>query len=927
MYKLARFIVKKRLFILLFMLLTASVSAWLIPQVEVNYDLSDYLDEESETSRALSIIEEEYDDDGTIFLMAEDVSVSEAEDLESSLADVEGVSDVTFDDTEDHHFVDNNAWLIVSLEYGDFSVEAERIIDEIEANYGEPYNLAFDGPAVNNYELTQAVDEELPLIILMAVSIVIIILTLTARSYIEPIIFLFVIGMAIIINMGTNYFLPDISYVTQSIVAVLQLGLSMDYSIMLLNRYRQEKHLQEDSEEAMITALHASFAPISSSSLTTVAGMIALMFMSFQIGFDIGSVLAKGILISLITVFLLMPGMLVMFNGLYDRLLKRSLTPKGRALAKISSNNKHIIPLLTIALVGVAFMVQQNNTYFYAEEAQTDDVERIEAAFGQNRQLMLVYDDPGAEVFLEKEQAFIERVEGLQMGGEPVLNFVNANATTLYEPLDTTDIEPMVPDEFDHSEIDALFGYYALMEGMQEEDTVNIEALINFLNDIADDNESIDFDDDINDLLDEIDEAMEIMGEEMTYEEAADILEISEIEMQFIYFAYTTDYDDFDAPFNEQLTALFTAIATDQFDPDAPVKLGEIIVYLDMLITEGHIDVDSDQAQTVSDLAFLYNAQEEGVTHEAFADYADLDENEAALIYALFLADEGRVEDHRIALRELVDFVDQERSANPLLEETLSEDDHEEIDALLSTLDEAQSMFEGETSRRMIMTFNVPSEGNQTFTTIENLLDIRDDVFEEDDAYFAGEIMSNYDIKSSFSQDLLIINVITISAIFILVALTFRSFGIPLVVSIIIQGAIWTSMSISVYINQDIFFLSYLVVLAIQMGATVDYGILMTSNYLEKRKFFPKRESVRIAFFNALPTIFTSGLILFTAGISVGVVSSQTSIYSVGYLLARGVAISMVLVMIALPAMLYTFDGFLKKTTYKMRFYKPKNKG
>ena len=924
MYKLARFIVKKRRFILLAMSALAVFFALLIPRVTINYDLVDYLDSESETAQALEIIDTQYDDDGTIFLMAESIEEDDAYDFAQSLENVEGVERVTFDAAETHHFQDSNAWYIVSLAHGDFAAEAEETIERIESLYGEDYALAFDGPAVNNYELTRAIDSEMPLIILLALGIVIIILTLAARSFVEPFIFLFVIGIAIVINMGSNYFLPDVSYVTQSIVAVLQLGLSMDYSIMLLNRYRQEKEKQSDSEEAMITALHASFAPISSSSLTTVAGMVALMFMSFGIGFDIGSVLAKGILISLISVFLLMPGLLVMLNGIYTRLGKTSLTPKGRALARVACNNKHMIPLVTIALVGAAFVVQQENQYFYTEEIQTKDMRLIEEKFGENRQLVLVYDEP-EEDFVDKEREFIERVNALRLGGDDVLNFYTANANTVYDPITAEDAAQI--EDIDPQITETLFGYYALTEGMQEDDAVKLDSLVEFLSEIETEIDEFELDEETQTLIDDIDDAIEMLNESMHYEEAAELLGVSEFEMQFIYFAKTTGYDDFDASTQEQLTALLAAVATGAFDPDEPKVLGDVLVYVDERIKQGQIDVDEEAAEMVDEFAFLYRSQDEGFTYSEFANTVDVNEEEAALLFALYLQNEGRIEDHVVETKMVFDFLDDKRHANSVLAEALSEDDHAMIDDAIEALEESENNFVGDSTRRMILTFTLPAEGDTTFTAIEAIRDIRDDVFGDDGAYFAGGIVSNYDIQESFSDDLFIINMITISAIFLLVALTFKSLAIPIILAMTIQGAIWVSMSVSVFIGEEIFFLSYLIVLAIQMGATVDYGILMTSNYLEYRHFFPKRESVRIAFFNALPTIFTSGLILFTAGLSVGIVSTQVSVYSVGYLLARGVVVSLVFVMIALPAMLYTFDGLIRRTTYKVRFYLPKSKG
>ncbi len=919
MHKIASFIVDKRFYIMGFMLVLTLFSAFLMPRVEVNYDMADYLPVDSETTLGLEAMEEEFGRTGTAEVMLLDVSAEEAHDVAEEIGDFDDVQFVTFDEHSPEHYIrarGGTALLQVTIDADDYSPDAEQVVLDIK-DVVEDYNAYLAGPSVANYELQEAVLSELPWIMVLAVSIVLGILLLTSRSWLEPAVFIVVVTMAIIINMGTNYFLSDVSYITQSVAAVLQLGLSMNYSIILLNRYHQERERFTNNIDAMKEALARSIAPISSSSLTTVAGMLALTFMTFEIGLDLGVVLAKGILLSLISVFLVLPGLLLVSSRILDKTRKRTINLRGGPFTRFSLKGRKLLPVLTVIIFFAAFAVQTTNEYFFADEPDIEGADEIEAMFGRSEPVTATIETHD-DVF-EEQEAFIESLEDYEIDGDRVLKGQASYVATALAPLDTMDVAEMAG--MDETMAGALFGLYHLEHGYIEEDSVAVRDMVAFLDAHADeapldealDEETRDFIAEFAVLKDEIDE-------DYTIEEAAAFLEMSEIEMLFLYWAYHSDDYDPDEALMQQAAALATDLLIGDFDGTETIELGELILFIDELDDEGAITLSEDERETMDALVpFIESVDESYDYQEAAQQIEDADEDFFKLLYSFYFAEEAGISEETIRAKDLLMFIEGEIENNEILQDFVDEDVRDMLDHALDELAFAEEMFAGESYTRMILTLEIDSEGEDAFDLVEFMRSEGEEIFSEE-AYFAGTVISNYDIADAFDEDLLRISLITVGAIVLLVGLTFRSYTLPFILVMIIQGAIWMSMGFNALIGEPIFFMTYIVVTAIQMGATVDYGILISSSYLELRNHYGKSDALKLAVNRSLPTVFTSGLILITAGLAVGIVSSQMAIYSVGYLLARGAAVSVVFVLLLLPAVLHFLDAILEKTTMNKDF-------
>lgn len=249
-------------------------------------------------------------------------------------------------------------------------------------------------------------------ITLIAIPIILFILILFTSSWIEPFLFLIVVGVSVLVNMGTNAFLTGgISFLTNSTASLLQLAISMDYAIFLLHQYTKEREKGLEKKEAMKEAMSKSFLSIGASMLTTVAGFVALMFMRYTFGLDLGIVMVKGIVISLLTTFTLMPALILLFDKLIIKTKHRLLLPKLGGVSKFIVKSRYIIPALMLLIAVPAFMAQNNNKFKYGESAMSvsegsdpaKELERIERKFSKNNMLVVLAPNDTEQDYNEQE--------------------------------------------------------------------------------------------------------------------------------------------------------------------------------------------------------------------------------------------------------------------------------------------------------------------------------------------------------------------------------------------------------------------------------------------------------------------------------------------------------------------------------------------
>ena len=651
--------------------------------VAVNYDMADYLPDDTKSTVSLEIMGEEFE--GGIpnaRVMITDITIPEALEYKEKLKDVPGVTAVTWlddaaditvplssldTDTVEAYYKDNTALFTVTIE------DASLIsgVEEIRNIMGE--NGAITGTAVSTADATTKTVTEILYITVIAVAFVLLVLLLTTNSWVEPIIVLLGLGVAIILNNGSNLIFGEISFVTNAAGSVLQLAVSLDYSVFLLHRFHECREHNPDPKSAMVEALSKSTSSILSSGLTTVIGFIALVLMQFKIGPDLGLALAKGVAISLITVFVFMPSLILCTYKWIDKTSHKPILPTFKRLGKVVS--KIAIPMVCIfaVLVVPSYLGSNANSYLYG----------------------------ASEIF----------AEGTQYG----------------------------------------------------KDTATIE---------------------------------EVFGQSDTY-----VLMVPKGD-----------------------TATETALSEELHTLP---EITSIISYVDMAGAE------------------IPNA------------YLDAD--------------------------------------------TLAQ-------------------LEGKNYSRMVITADVPYEGENTFALVENIRNIADKYY-PDNNYLAGSGVSTYDLKETITADMVLVNLLAIGAVFVVLLITLKSISLPFILVLSIETAIWLNLSVPYFLDKPIYYLAYLIISSVQLGATVDYAILMTDRYRENRQTLEKKPAVIQTLSDTFVSIMTSGSVLTVVGFLLGWISSNQLLAQLGVFVGRGAVFSLIIVLFVLPGLLYVFDRFV------MREKKSKSKG
>ena len=668
----------KKLVIAIFLVATV-ISAVLILGVSVNYDLTDYLPEDSESTIALDLMYEEFGSGvPNTRVMVRNLTLTGAVEMKAKIAQAPGVTGVMWlDDTQDmstpielmdsatveQYWHDGTALYQVTIEEGRESEAVAALYEMLGSD------VAISGNSANTASMQNLVVSEVVGAASILIPIIIIILLLTTTSWISPALFLLTIGVAVLINMGTNVVFGEISFVTQSVSPILQLAVSLDYAIFLLNSFGRHRQEVDSSETAMRLAIKESFSSIAASAATTLFGFMALMFMRFGIGSDLGLNLMKGIVLSYVSVMVFLPALALASVKLLDKTSHRPIihTGKrlGRALVKVR------IPALILVLIAVipCYLAQTRADFLYGNgtpDTRTDygrDTVAINEEFGESNALVLLVPrgDPGAEAKMAEELADIDHVTS-------VLSYAGTVG--------------------------------AVPEGFLDESIVS------------------------------------------------------------------------------------------QFYSDG---------------------------------------------------------------YA-----------------------------------------------------------------RIIMYTDTSEEGDEAFAVVEQVRATADKYYSE--SWLCGQSANLYDMRDVVTADSTLVNWIAIGFIFLTLLVTFKSATLPFILLFVIEAAIWINLSVPYFADQPLVYIGYLVINTVQLGATIDYAILMTNGYTANRRTMGKREAVVATLNTNFESVLTSGVILTAAGLCLGFVSSLQVVAELGILLARGTVLSMAMVVLALPALLMLFDPLTARLTWKAGF-------
>ena len=385
MKKIAAFLVDRRRLVFLAMMFLALANIFLIPRVRVNTDMTKYLPDSSSMKQGVDIMAQEFSGlsvPKTVRVMFHGVPDEEKEQILAVLQKTPHVDSVSFRPGDERYEKDGYTLYVLNFSVGFFSPEMSEAERYIKSNYERQYEMI--------YCLDKTEHQGVPVwIFVLALVLLIVILLIFTHSWLEPFLFLFAMGIAIVINMGSNIFLPYVSEITWSIGAILQLALSIDYSVILMSRYRQELLVTENKESAMKAALEKAFSSIAGSAFTTIVGFLVLVFMSFKIGIDLGIVMAKGVFLSMFCILTLLPFLVLSLDTLIRKTQKKVLTLKMDAVSRFSWRYRKGITVLFVLFFITVFVLKGSTGIAFTLVEPND----IDPVFPRENQIVVLYEN------------------------------------------------------------------------------------------------------------------------------------------------------------------------------------------------------------------------------------------------------------------------------------------------------------------------------------------------------------------------------------------------------------------------------------------------------------------------------------------------------------------------------------------------------
>lgn len=529
MRKVTDFIVKARYVFLTLFVILAIFSLYLGTKVNINEDIMKYLPETSEIKIGKDIMDEEFieQDSSVLNVMFKGLSDTEKEDTLKKLESINGVSSVLYENTDEYNR-DKYTLYVLNVDDYDHSKTAENVYNEVNEMKPE----AMSGSIYSEWKPVLQI-----WIVVVAIAMAMIILTILSESYIEPWLYLISIGVAVFINKGTNIIFPSVSNITDSIVAILQLALSMDYSIMLSNRYRQEREKEKDKTKAMKNALYNSFKAILSSSITTVVGLLALVFMSFTIGRDLGLVLAKGVVLSLVSIFFCLPGLLVLCDKLIMNSKKKTINFNLKGLGKYSYKTRWVQLVFIIVSFIAAYILKGNIGILYTG-TQQDEVSKH---FPSTNQIAIIYENKYDEIITK----YCKSIED-----DEKVNQVLCYGNTINEKLAYNELNQKFKDLGQDTEIDdylikiIYYNYY----NKNTKDSMTLSEFTKFIKSDVYSNEKVSesIDDNIKENMDLLENfaTKDNVNQKRTANKIANILDMNESDANDLLIYYNSKHLD-----------------------------------------------------------------------------------------------------------------------------------------------------------------------------------------------------------------------------------------------------------------------------------------------------------------------------------------------------------------------------------------------
>ena len=617
--KITDFIVEKRYFFLIIFILLSGLCLFLSTKVTINDDIMKYLPKSSETKIGKDIMDEEFleQDTSTLNVMLKDLSKKEKQEAVKKLEKIEGVTSVEYEDTEEYNKKNASLYILTVDDYAD-SKTATNVYETVKKNFKK---VEMNGTI---YEENKPILQLW--IVILAIACAMVILIILSDSYIEPWLYLLSIGIAVFINKGTNIIFPSVSSITDSITAILQLALSMDYSIMLSNRYKQEKEKQKDKKKAMKEALYHSFKAISSSSVTTIVGLLALVFMSFTIGKDLGFVLAKGVLLSLISIFFCLPALLLIFDDLIAKTKKKSLNFNLTKLGSFIYKTRYLQAILIILMFIGSYLTKGNIGILYTGSEQ-DEVGKV---FPATNQVAIVYENQYEEIIKNYCQK-LEQDEKI----DQVLCYSN----TINEKLAHDELKNKLKDLGQEVDIEdyLIKTIYYKYYNQEEKNEMTLEEFISFIKSDIETNKELEkkLDNETKENIDRLENFTEedLINKKRSKEDIASILGITEEEAESILILYHSKNKETTMTLNEFIDFMLKEIRnnktySNQLDQKTIEQLTQLEPFTEKDIIEKQMtpkelsNLFGVDENLVEELFLLYDTTKESTTTMTLKDFA-----------------------------------------------------------------------------------------------------------------------------------------------------------------------------------------------------------------------------------------------------------------------------------------------------------------
>ncbi len=754
MRRVSEFIVDKRMFIFAIVIAGMIFSAFSIGWVEVENDMTSFLPDGSSSQVGTEVMFDEFTLTGMATIMVANITLDEAYEIKERIEDIEGMLLVDFAD-DAAHYNNASACYSITMTYPQSDPRCEEALDLIKAELAG-YDSYISSDIGN--PMGDILDQEIVLMISVAGVIVILMILLTSRSVIEVPVILLTFVVAMVFNMGTNFIYGKISFVSNSVTSLLQLALSLDYAVILINRYREES-ARLPLREAVVGALTKSVPEVAGSSLTTVGGLAAMMCMQFKLGPDMGMCLIKAILFAMLSVFIVMPGLLMIFGRAIMKTQHRSLIPDMSFIGKFAYKARKVIAPLFVVIVIGAMLISSACPFAYG--------------------------------------------------------YTNQEAAKLNEQ---TLAKKMISENFGSTNMVAML----VPSGDYEKEAALLAEL---------------------EARDEVSGTMGLAG---------------------------------------------------------------------MEIMDGYTLADSLDPRQFSELV--------GIEYElagvVYAAYAASNEDYGSII--------SDISTYRVPLIDMVSF------AVEYIDTGLVEIEGEQAELLGSAkgmLSSAKSMTVGENFSRMVVYLDMPDDNEETFAFINEMKEIAKSYYGADaEIHIVGAVTTSMDFKDTFALDNTVVAIVSIAIVLLVLLISFKSVAMPVILILVIQGAIWINFSIPTLLDTPLFFLGYIIISAIQMGANIDYAIVIATRYNELKHEMDRRQAIIETMNFAFPTVITSGTIMSSAALLIGYMSSEATISSLGINLGRGTIISIILVLFILPSLLLVSDKLVDKTTFKFKRNKKEEK-